>query len=358
MVAFTWRVAPTSGGIKLKRTSLSDAPNLFGEELCAEATLQQGLSQADPYAGLKWSFSKRGVLNQCPRRFYFQYYGGNVRQAKNDAAKERLRRLKQLVTREERTGQLLHRAIATYFRKVQQGENIISDSLIGWTVNIFKEDIEFSQQRLERAELSTSAKAPHFLMEYASEYASEANPDELCSEAAQDMVDNLERFLVSPVFAAVREMGVVAETMIEKRFTRLACVPFGVEGQVDFAHISDQGHVTIVDWKSGADMGEGDESLQLAVYALWAREKFGCEPDTLTIQKSFLGSDDLVTYPLTDRKLASARLAILQDAESFVRMHSYGADGAVEAFTPCVQEAVCRRCPFVTVCREGKEGLS
>lgn len=32
---------------------------------------------------LIWSFSKRGVLEQCPRKYYYEYYGSNLNTAKN-----------------------------------------------------------------------------------------------------------------------------------------------------------------------------------------------------------------------------------------------------------------------------------
>ncbi len=146
-------------------------------------------------------------------------------------------------------------------------------------------------------------------------------------------------------------------TVIEKRFYKVADIPFGVEGQVDLAHVAEDGRVTIVDWKSGGDSGEGDNSLQLGVYALWARESHACDVDKLALYKAFLGSGDLVRFPVTGQTLASVRLRILQDSECFARMHDYGCAGVLEAFAPCAQSDVCRGCPFLTVCPEGREAL-
>ena len=98
----------------MKQQKPIDALNLFSDDENIGASPASLASPEVEYAGLKWSFSKHGVRKQCPRRFYYQYYGGNSRLAKDEADKDLLRRLKLLVNREERTGQLLHLAIATY----------------------------------------------------------------------------------------------------------------------------------------------------------------------------------------------------------------------------------------------------
>ena len=71
----------------------------------------------DAPSRLKWSYSKRDVLEQCPRRFYCQYYGANRGKAKDDPAKQELQQLKLAGNRYTRTGAILHLVIAEYFRK-------------------------------------------------------------------------------------------------------------------------------------------------------------------------------------------------------------------------------------------------
>lgn len=333
-----------------KKSSRADTLTLFDEEISSSSVSEI----ADTSATLKWSFTKRGVLTQCPRKFYNQYYGANLHKAKNDLDKETLRKLKMMVSRQERTGQILHFTVAHYLRQAQTGSPLTADGLIAWARRAFQKDLMLSRQGFDRAELSTEAKAPRFLLEFLYE---KKDANEMCAEAEADMIEALEMFLNAPQFVAVRELGMREGTAIEKHFYNLPGIPFGVEGQVDLARATEDGGVAIVDWKSGSDMGDGDDSLQLAVYALWAREAYACSADAITVQKAFLGSGDLVTYPLTQKTLSSARLLILQDAQCFARMHDYGSAGVIEAFTPCAQEAVCRRCPFVAVCPEGKESL-
>lgn len=331
-----------------KKTARASTLTLFDDDLSASSES----AIVDTSATLKWSFSKRGVLKQCPRKFYYQYYGAHLHKAKNDLDKETLRKLKMMVSRQERTGQILHFTVAHYLRQAQTGNPMTDEGLVSWARRAFQKDLMLSRQGFARAALSTDARSPRFLLEF----LSEEDANDLCAEAEADMIEALEMFLKAPQFAAVRELGMRAGTAIEKHFYNLPGIPFGVEGQVDLAHVA-EGGVTIVDWKSGEDMGDGDDSLQLAVYALWATDAYACDADSITVQKAFLGSGDLVTFPLTNKTLSSARLVILQDAQCFARMHEYGCASVQEAFTPCAQEAVCRRCPFVAVCPEGKESL-
>lgn len=305
-------------------------------------------------SNLKWSYSKRGVLEQCPRKFYYHYYGATQGKARNDYAKPELRQLKLAGNRHTRTGEILHMVIADYLRKAQQGMPWERQRWLNWARSIFERDMARSAQGIEAAISSYRQHPPQFLVDY----LHEPEARQLCREALNHMMATLESFLDAPALAAIRELGMQEGALIEKHFHSLAGFPFGVEGQVDLAHRAEIGAVTLLDWKIGDDLGDGDDSLQLAVYALWAKKALDCEAEAITLYKAFLGSGTLVEFPISEHLLKVARLKILQDAECFARMHEYGCAGVVEAFTPCAQEAVCRGCSFATVCPEGKESLT
>lgn len=337
-----------------RRNASPSSLTLFDLELSAEEPPVAQAPDVETASKLKWSYSKRGVLEQCPRKFYYQYYGANRGKAKNDPAKQELRQLKLAGNRYTRTGQILHLVIADYLRKAQQGHPWDKQQWLDWAKSIFERDMVRSREGLEATAPSYRRFPPQFLVEY----LHEPEARQLCRETLAEMVTALESFLNAPAFAAVRELGMQEGTFIEKHFHHLAGFPFGVEGQVDLAHQRETGAVTLVDWKSGDDSGDGDDSLQLAVYALWAKEALSCGADAITLYKAFLRSGTLVGFPLSEQLLKVARLKILQDAECFARMHEYGCAGVMEAFTPCAQEAVCRGCSFVTLCPEGKESLT
>lgn len=337
-----------------RRRAAGSALTLFGVEGSPKAPEVAHTPALDIASKLRWSYSKRGVLEQCPRKFYYQYYGANRGKAKADPAKQELRQLKLAGNRHTRTGEILHLVIADYLRKAQQGQPWERQHWLDWARNIFERDIARSREGLE-AVVSTYRKyPPQFLVEF----LHEAEARQLCREALTQMMVALESFLDAPAFTAVRELGMQEGAIIEKHFYHLDGFPYGVEGQVDLAHRSDTEAVTLVDWKSGDDLGDGGDSLQLAFYALWAKEALFCQVEAITLYKAFLGNGTLVEFPLSEHLLKIARLKILQDTECFARMHEYGCAGVMEAFTPCAQEAVCRGCSFATLCPEGKESLT
>jgi hypothetical protein len=79
--------------------------------------------------GVEWSYSRRSTLEQCPRKYYFDYYGSALHRAASDPQKARLRGLKKLQNRHERAGEIVHQVIADYFRKAQQGDVLNAGSL-------------------------------------------------------------------------------------------------------------------------------------------------------------------------------------------------------------------------------------
>lgn len=342
-----------------RRTPPAFPLSLFDVETAPETPKTGVIKTADTFSSeaavkLKWSHSKRGILEQCPRKFYYQYYGANRSKAKDDPAKPQLQQLKTASNRFTRTGAILHLAIADYLRKAQQSTPWERQHWLDWARSVFERDIVRSRQGLEETTPSYRRYPAQFLVEF----LCEAEAGKLCREALLQMMASLEAFLDAPAFAPMRELGMQKGVYIEQHFHTLLGFPFGVEGQVDFAHQSKTGAVTVLDWKSGDDLSDGDDSLQLAVYALWAKEAFSCEAGDITLYKAFLSDKALVEFPLSEQVLKLARLKIIQDAERFVKMHEYGCAGVAEAFTPCAQEAVCRGCSFATLCPEGKESLT
>jgi hypothetical protein len=96
-------------------------------------------------ATITWSYSRRSTLEQCARRYYYEYFGASKRTAEQEPAKETLHALKGIQNRHKRSGAILHNAIGAYLRKVQANESWSVNGLIAWAQNIFERDIQYSQ---------------------------------------------------------------------------------------------------------------------------------------------------------------------------------------------------------------------
>jgi hypothetical protein len=309
-----------------------------------------------PGEGLRdvtWSYSRRSVLEQCPLKYYFGYYGSNLQVAVREPLKAELRFLKTLASRHERTGSLLHMVVAKALKDARADAPYDTAGLVDWARKLYWADIQASRANPDGgAPFDVRPYPPILLREY--HYRRPAAERE-CVEAGHRLVAALRSFFTEPRFEAFR-VGAASPGSVIEGHIRLDPFPCGVEGRIDLAY-RDGDLVTVVDWKLGAADGSGQGSLQLAAYALWATGAFARPADSIRVAKAHLSSGEVVDFRADERTLADARARILQDAERMLVLDSYGRDGRRDAFTPCSHPAVCQHCPFQRVCPAGKEYL-
>ncbi len=299
-----------------------------------------------------WSYSKRSLFERCQRCYYYEYYGASAALEGVDPHHGTLRRLKALEGRQQRVGTLLHRGIATYFHRVQAGTLLSADQLIGWLVKLFRQDCAYSQSDPDGVNPPGGSYPPVLLREYHDRLP---DVERLMGESEQHLRDGLRAFLTEPIFLRFREAGKRPGALIEHHL-RLPGFACKVGGRLDLAYPEAEG-VTIVDWKSGTNDGDGADSLQLAAYALWAKAHYQVSSPAIHVYKAFLREAEVVAFPVTEQLLDQARVRIVQDAERMAQVRQYGERGCFEAFTPCEQKGVCRLCSFQRLCPEGRNLL-
>ena len=309
-------------------------------------------SRVDTIRKVAWSYSKRTVLEQCTRKYYYSYFGGNKRLAKDDINKETIVTLKHLQNRYERVGQILHLVIGVYLKNSQKGSTWNADRLKNWASEIFEKDITYSQDP-GGMDVSEDKYPPALLAEF---YYEIPNALDVCLQAKDRLIQALDRFLTSDALRQYREGGAQVDSIVEKPFTITENLACKAEGRIDLAYFCES-KLTIVDWKLGEEDNAGDDSLQLAVYALWAVRTFEYDARSIRVCKIFLGSERIVDFECNDDVLAVARARILQDAERMLLLDKYGKEANVNAFTPSAQQAVCKLCSYLKVCPEGKESI-
>lgn len=333
----------TTGAIAVKPSPTDARMPLLWEDPASELGGRSLLNK------IKWSYSRRSVLEQCPRRYYYEYYGAGGRKANADPDKATVRFLKSLQNRHERAGTIAHLIISTYFRKGQSGDVWGSDRLCRWAQDMFRKDCTYSRAHPDGSAQPPGHFPPVLLQEY---YYHHPDASAVCAEAEERLVNGLRTFHTSLRFAEFRSAGIRPGALIEQNLV-LPGFPFGVDGKLDLAFTAGN-HVTVVDWKTGEPSGSGDESLQLATYALWASGHFAAQPESITVWMAFLNADDVAPIQVNKNLLADARARILQDAERMAVLQQYGERHKVEAFSPCAQVSVCALCPFREICPEGR----
>ena len=93
---------------------------------------------------MQWSYSRRSLLEQCPRAYYYQYYGANKRTAKAEPLKDHLHFLKSLTNRHLRSGDIVHLVIRTYLNSLQRKDIWDVSRVLDWARQIFQNDYSYS----------------------------------------------------------------------------------------------------------------------------------------------------------------------------------------------------------------------
>lgn len=304
------------------------------------------LSRQEAVRGVTWSYSRRSLLEQCSRRYYYQYFGSSKKKAKAEPAKELLYFLKTRVqNRYLLSGSVLHMVIKTYFLKARTGDVWTGDRLVGFARKVYGDSWRYSRENPDGKIGRSEKYPPTLLQEY---YQKDPEADQLCANEEERLVHAVRSFATNESYRQFRAAGVEDASLVEEKI-RLEGFPCKVDGKVDLAFQSND-LATILDWKLGQGDGTSDESLQLAAYALWATDRFKCEPESLRVCKVHLTSDEVVDFGVGTGLLAAARTRIIQDAERMALMESYGNEGTVEAFSRCEKVLICKGCVFRGVC--------
>jgi hypothetical protein len=329
-------LAPAATGVMMKPIQIS----LFDETPPDPPSLSERVSS------VAWSYTKRGMFEQCLLRYYYHYYGANLSLAKPEPRKQNLHFIKQRVTnRYLLSGKVLHLVIKTFFKHAKQGNVWGVERLAGFARRVYRESWDYSREHPTGNWVPDTEYPPLLLKEF---YDSLEDAEELCASEESRLLKALEAFASNAAFAEFREHGMTRGSLVETPL-RLSSLDCQVKGKIDLAYkIGDAG--TVVDWKIGESDNIGNNSLQLAVYGLWAVGPFNCAVDQLRICKAFLSSGEIVDFPVNDSVLNKARIRILQDAERMAFMDKYGRDGVADAFSPCSYLAVCRTCIYERVC--------
>ena len=302
------------------------------------------VEDADDARVFEWSYSKRDVLEQCPRRYYYTYYGTSARLAKGEPEKEALRFLKNLSNCFLRSGDIAHLVIRAFLKQLPKGDEWSLDRMVRWGQSIYRRDLEFSQQYRAGDPLSEALTAPALLLEF---YYGWADAAELWAKSEESLVTALTNFRNLPAFASFRAGASREGAIVEcPFFVKQEYV--SMRGKIDLAYPTDH-RFAVVDWKIG-DSGDGEQSLQLMSYAIAAIDKFQRAPDDIDLYRVHLRSGKVSHFVGNEKQMGRARARIIQDVEKMQALDNYGRDAIAEVFTPCGQARICRQCPFQGVC--------
>jgi hypothetical protein len=314
-----------------------------------------------------YSHSRRATLEQCPRKYFYEYYAGSfepasvmqhdlfaalepARFAIDATTVNAIRELKELTNAFMLAGEILHSLIATSLRKRDIGRSWFLDTAVAR----FDRCVTYSRDPVTHAKMLQDKYPPAHLLE---SYYELPDAEQTIATARERLRLSLRNFFDDPnIVRLVGEM-LQGEVLVERPVSGLPKLDdFSVQGWVDFASRF-EGRIRIVDWKMGESVGDED-SLQLLLYAKWALKEFQCKPEDVSVRRVFLLTGAIEEERTLNEQLVSrAEARLIQDVEWMNELDPYGREGNERAFSPCEKKNVCRQCKFQRVCPAMSEAL-
>jgi PD-(D/E)XK nuclease superfamily len=293
-----------------------------------------------------YSHTKRSVLEKCPLMYFYQYYAATCKPPVRDPQAllfgddrpdhpplvasdgEAAGRLSKLDSAPQYAGKILHDLIAQALKHPD------------WQFPWFEKKARETFLTPRDPEASFVERFNHL-----------PDADQRIKRALDGLLHGLRNFFEdAKIRILVESMRYGEQQLIEHRLGGFPQVrQFSIRGRIDYcAKIGPQ--VEVIDWKMGRSTGDED-SLQLAVYGIWALKHFGVDPGSVRVRRVFLADARIEeARSLTERRVHRAQARLAQDIEQMAQLHPYGTAGHAGAFTPKPKEKLCEMCKFRTLC--------
>jgi CRISPR/Cas system-associated exonuclease Cas4 (RecB family) len=291
-----------------------------------------------------YSYSRYEAFDSCERKYYYSYYGSKKTKALNESLKNELIELSELGNRHLIVGEILHSVIAWFLKTAKKGDvkeiNHVESFAIKRLNNVLDHTVLFKSKGLVK---KTEYPIP-LIKELVYDYY---NYSELKKELEDTIKINLHNFFHSKKFEDMRNGALTSNSIIEEK-CNFNLGNIKVTGKIDLAFEDDE-FFTINDWKSGKSHFE-ETSLQLLIYALWARSKDELIDKNIIIQKSYLAEDEIDILKFSESQLSRAKAKIRQQVELLKEMEEFGNQAIESAFPLRKHEKKCKLCSFEKIC--------
>ncbi len=297
---------------------------------------------------LSWSTSRARTFESCRRKYYHDYYLSWLGWGNNaDPDRRRAYLLKKMTRMPMFAGDIVHRAIAEYFARRDQGLSWSKEEATEWSVKELRRGYKESRDGGWKARPAKSVR----FAEHHYDESRIAESTGAAGDYGKRYVERIETciamFFESPALATSRDaepgdwLACEDMTTFELFDTKVFAVP-------DFAfkerHLGAEETVRIVDWKTGAPRDA--DRFQLQVYAFYAQERWDVDPEHTTAADVYLLDGEIVEVHITAEEL-EATLARIEKSIGEMRAVHFNADrgkGAAEDFPRVPEEEARRTC--------------
>lgn len=306
-------------------------------------TLGGGKNMSEDFKNtFSWSKSRDSLFKECPRKYYYNYYGYWDGWSRDSSEKKkRLNYLKRLRTKEIWMGEKVHEVIEHVLRMFRDGEKIG----LGHAIAIFRRKM-YSELAQSLAKGYTGFHSKIMKL-FEHEYdIGLSDPD------FNDIVGRgercIENFYNSDTFIAIRRTP-LKDWMFLEDFLNFDFEEVCVYLSIDFALRKD-GKIILYDWKTGRErLLEFD--MQMTLYSLFVTEKFDINPEDIVAKVYNLNIDKEDEFVIDEEKMIDIkrymRKSIMEMREVLVDV---GENIAKEEDFLCEEGFGCSRCNFRKVC--------
>jgi len=299
---------------------------------------------ADLVNEFSWSRSRDGTFQDCRRKYFYHYYaswGGWEATASEEV--RRLYILKQLMSRQQWAGRVVHDAIELALQGLRNGRTVPVEPFIADVIERMRGEWRSSKAARYRDNPKSVALFEH-------EYSVELSP-EAWRALSQNVATCLRNFFPLPLLVAIRRTS--PEHWSIEHWSKV----FNFEStQVwvapDFGFWTPEGRLGLVDWKTGGAPAEG-AAFQLGCYALYAREVLGVAPAQVDLYEANLREPLVTPHRWDDERLEAVKEQLRLSIRS---MRAYLADpeaniAVITDFERTEDLRICKWCNFRAVCR-------
>ena len=303
-----------------------------------------------PHPDFSWSQSRRSTFRECPRKYYWHYYGshnGWLDETADEA--KRAWRLKKITSLYMVLGTIVHELAAESILRVRGGGAVPDAAdLILEGRNRLNRAWLMSQQREEWERRPGKVT---MLMEF---YRGSGPSRDLIETIRDKLYDCLRHLLSSESFREAVEAPMVEVKEVDRLdFVELDGVK--VYAQPDLLYrLGDAWR--IVDWKTGNR--HASHAPQLRTYAVYLQERADLPKGPVIGRLEYLGTGEGASIPISDRDCAEERERM---ADSVSAMRTYLADPVRNEALPRERFSLredtrrCPQCPFVELCEDELE---
>jgi CRISPR/Cas system-associated exonuclease Cas4 (RecB family) len=303
--------------------------------------------EVHPYPEFSWSQSRRSMFRECPRRYFWNYYGahnGWLRDAPEEA--RTAWRLKKISNLHMTLGNVVHDVAAEAIQRVRGGGDVPSGP----------ELIEAGRSRMNRAWQQSRQREDWernpgrhpMMMEF---YRGTGPSQDLVVKIRERLYACLRHLPASESFREAVESPQVEVKEVD-RLDYLDLNGIKLYARPDLLYrLGDAWR--IVDWKTGGRAA--GHAAQLRTYAVYLRERPDLPAGPIIGRLEYLSDGESISVPITDRDIAEERRAIQDSVEN---MRTYLAEPLRNAAKPMSEFPLtdnrrwCSSCNFFELCED------